>query len=115
MTDITTQDQPLDKRCRETHPERITVGNVTFERNDVVARRYGISERSLNRGDKSGAPFKYFGNIKYRPMPDHDNFVLRSIQQFEPSLKRRARRFKASGGAYHDSPPPALQASQRRG
>jgi len=107
--DDSTQDQPLDKRCRQAHPEHITVGNVTFERNDVVARR------SLNRGDKSGAPFKYFGNIKYRPMPDHDNFVLRGIQQFEPSPKRRARRFKASGGACHDSPPPARQASQRCG
>ena len=95
--DDTTQDLPLDKRCKQAHPERITVGNVAFERNDVVAKRYGISERSLNRGDKSGAPFKYFGNIKYRPMPDHDDFVLRGIQQLE-SPKRRARRFTVSGG-----------------
>jgi hypothetical protein len=81
-------DKPLDSRCRKTHPERIVVGGKTLERNDVVARRYGESERSANRRDRKGAPYIFISNIKYRPQPDYDNFILSGIKQHTP---RRAR------------------------
>jgi hypothetical protein len=85
-------DQPLDKRCRETHPERIVVGNTTFERNDVTAKRYGITERTLNTDDKTGAPYRKFGNIKYRPQPDYDEHVLASIRSQKPKQQPKRRR-----------------------
>jgi hypothetical protein len=83
MHDTTTQ--RLDRRCKHNHPERIVVGGKTLERNDVVAQRYGESERSVNRRDLKGAPYIRIGNIKYRPQPDYDDFVL-----FEGITRRRA-------------------------
>jgi hypothetical protein len=89
--------KPLDRRCREAHPERIEVGGKTLERNDVVAKRYGESERSANRRDRLGAPYIYISNIKYRPQPDYDNFVLSSAIERHPApqagapRRRRAR------------------------
>ena len=80
-----TQEKPLDKRLKQAHPERIKVGSKTFERNDVVAGKYGESERSVNRRDPHGAPYIFFGNIKYRPQPDYDDFILSGIKQHKPS------------------------------
>jgi hypothetical protein len=73
--------QPLDKRCREAHPERIVVGDETFERNDIRAKNLSMSERSLNRGDARGAPWIMLGNVKYRPLRQHDAFILAGIQR----------------------------------
>src|SRR5215831_17833768 len=74
-----------DPRRRELHPERIVVGDKTLERNDVVAKRYGESERSVNRRDSKGAPYIFLSGIKYRPQPDYDNFLLSScIQVHKP-------------------------------
>jgi hypothetical protein len=84
----TTDEQPLDPRRREAHPERITVGGEVFIRNDVLAREQGESERSLNRGDARGAPFRFFGGVKYRPQRLHAEFVMRTIQARKPSSKR---------------------------
>ena len=72
-----TKDQPLDPRRKEAHPERIVVGGLTYERGDITARKYGESVRSQNRRDREGAPYQYFGNIKYRPEPHYDNFIVR--------------------------------------
>ncbi len=88
--DISTQ-EPLDKRCREAHPERIVVGDETFARNDVLAKRYGVSERTLNRGDRDGAPFRFFGGVKYRPEERYDAFVLNGIQTQKPRPPKRSR------------------------
>ena len=89
-----TEQQPLDKRCREMHPERITVGSTVFERNDVTAARFGETERTLNKRHRTGAPFQYFGGIKYRPIPHFDDFIVNGIRQQRPQAqqKRRARR-----------------------
>jgi hypothetical protein len=84
--------QPLDKRRREAHPENIIVGDITYERNDVCARRFGITERSLNAGDKDGAPFQRFGNVKYRPQPAYNLFVASGICSKKPQQKRRRSR-----------------------
>jgi hypothetical protein len=82
-------ERPLDPRRREAHPERITVGGETFIRNDVLAREQGESERSLNRGDARGAPYRFFGGVKYRPERLHAEFVLKSIQSHKPQPQRR--------------------------
>lgn len=87
--DSITHDRPLDPRCREAHPERITIGNETFERNDIRAKNLSISERSLNRGDAQGAPYVILGGVKYRPVERHDAFILSGIQTRKPEQKRR--------------------------
>jgi hypothetical protein len=91
--DSASHNQPLDPRCREAHPERITIANETFERNDIRAQKLCMSERSLNRGDAQGAPYVFLGGVKYRPVERHDAFILGSIQQRKPQPPRaRARR-----------------------
>jgi hypothetical protein len=94
MSDTTTQ-APLDRRCKQAHPERIVVGGKTLERNDIVAQKYGESERSVNRRDRKGAPYIRIGNIKYRPQPDYDAFVLEGIEQHKPEARARRRRYAA--------------------
>jgi hypothetical protein len=49
-------EQRLDPRRRERRPERIEIGGEVLLRNDVQARQLGCSERSVDRGDKDGAP-----------------------------------------------------------
>src|SRR5262245_61220184 len=92
-------DKPLDKRCREAHPERITAGDIVYERQDLTAARYGETERSVNNRDKDGAPFKKFGNIKYRPLPDYDEFIAEGIRRQQPLQAKRHRRSRAAAGA----------------
>jgi hypothetical protein len=74
----------LGNRRKKSRPERIVVGDETFERNDITAKRYGGSERTINRGDRAGAPFRFFNGIKYRPMKRYDAFVLSTIQELKP-------------------------------
>jgi hypothetical protein len=92
--DFTTRDGPLDPRRREAHPEHITIGGETFERNDIRARRLGMSERSVNRGDARGAPYVFLGGVKYRPVERHDQFILSGIQQRKPERPRRRRAWR---------------------
>jgi hypothetical protein len=87
--DATTQVQSLDSRRREAHPERITIANETFERNDIRAKKLCMSERSLNRGDAQGAPYVFLGGVKYRPVERHDAFILASIKQRKPPSPKR--------------------------
>jgi len=87
--DTALEPERLDPRCRETHPEHIIVGGKVLERNDITAKRYGESERSVNRRDRLGAPFIFISNIKYRPVEDYDRFVLSTIQQHKPQASRR--------------------------
>jgi hypothetical protein len=82
-------DQPLDPRRRETHPERMTIGSETFERNDIRAKALHMSERSLNRGDRLGAPYLFIAAVKYRPVERHDAFLLASIQARKPQPPKR--------------------------
>jgi hypothetical protein len=77
---------------KKMRPERIVVGDEVFERNDLTAARYGGSERTINRGDRQGAPYRFFNGVKYRPVKRYEDYVLRGIQQFEPSPKRGRRR-----------------------
>ena len=79
-------------RRKKSRPERILVGDETFERNDVTAKRYGGSERTINRGDRDSAPFRFFNGIKYRPMKRYDAFVLSTIQELKPQSSKHKRR-----------------------
>jgi hypothetical protein len=81
--------QSTDKRCRSVHPERITVGDKVYERNDVVAERLGETERTLNKRDRNGAPRQFFGGVKYRPLPDFDEFITSGIVRQPPLVKRK--------------------------
>jgi hypothetical protein len=82
-------EQRLDPRRREVHPERIIVGDEVFIRNDIQAKQLGESERSLNRGDKDGAPYRFFGGVKYRPEKRYAAFVLNGIQERKPQPQRK--------------------------
>jgi hypothetical protein len=84
----TTTEPRLDPRRRELHPERVTVGDETFVRNDIKAKELGESERSLNRGDKHGAPFLFIGGIKYRPEKRYAAFIMDRIQVRKHMPKR---------------------------
>jgi hypothetical protein len=79
----------LDPRSREAHPEHIVVGDETFIRQDKMAERHGVSERTMQRGDRDGAPYRFFGGVKYRPERRYDQFILDSIQirQSRPSKR----------------------------
>src|ERR1700757_1073945 len=94
-----TTEQRLDPRRRENHPERIEVGDETFLRNDIQAKLLGESERSLNRSDRRGAPFRFFGGVKYRPARAYAEFVMRTIQikSQTPKRKRSLKKVRRSG------------------
>jgi hypothetical protein len=87
-----TEEQRLDPRRREAHPERIAVGDETFIRNDKLAEEYGVSERSIDRGDRDGAPFRFIGGVKYRPKSRYDQFIINSIQEGKPRAPKGKRR-----------------------
>jgi hypothetical protein len=84
-------EQTLDPRRREAHPERIVVGDETFVRNDIQAKELGESERSLNRSDRRGGPYRFFGGVKYRPQRAYAEFILNSIQVRKPEQPERKR------------------------
>ena len=87
-----TPEQRLDPRRRELHPERIEIGGEVLLRNDVQAKQLGCSERSVDRGDKNGAPFLFIGGIKYRPEKRYAAFILNRIQEGKPQAPKRKRR-----------------------
>jgi hypothetical protein len=83
--------QPLDPRCKLSRPERITIGGIEYVRNDVQARELGVCERTINRDDSKGAPFRYFGGCKYRPAQQFAAFIASGIQTHKPPSSRRGR------------------------
>ena len=85
-------EQRLDPRRRELHPERVVIGDETFIRNDVQAKQLGCSERSVDRGDKHGAPFLFIGGIKYRPEKRYAAFIMDRIQERKPEPRSRKTR-----------------------
>jgi hypothetical protein len=96
MSNAANETHPIDKRCREAHPEYIAAGETTWERNDLTAKRYGETERTMNGGDKHGAPYRHFGGIKYRPLPAYDEFIASGIRRRQP-LQPKGRRRPAPG------------------
>ena len=85
-------EQRLDPRRRELHPERISIADEIFVRNDIQAKELGISERSVNRDDRRGAPFVFIGGVKYRPAKRYAAFIMGRIQVRQPPPHKRAHR-----------------------
>ena len=97
MSDLTPFEsgtRPTKDRRRSARPERLWIGGVEFARNDVVAQQQGgITERTINRGDKDGAPYIYIGGVKYRPIEQYHQFLLGRMQvRNQPPAKRRGHR-----------------------
>jgi hypothetical protein len=86
MTDTTTT--ITSRHCRASKPERITVGDETFVRNDVLAKEQGASPRTIDRGDAQGAPYTYVAGVKYRPEKRYHAFQLSRIQVRQPPKRR---------------------------
>lgn len=79
----------VGRRRRAKRPERIALGNDDEAvRNDLVALEEGTSERTLNRGDKEGAPFLMIGGCKYRPINEYRRFRASRIQRKNPPRRR---------------------------
>jgi hypothetical protein len=76
-------------RHRSTRPERITLGDIEYVRNDVIARELDVSERTVNRDDKKGAPYRFFAGCKYRPIEQYAAFIASGIQTRKPTSSRR--------------------------
>lgn len=97
MSDLNTSEsgtRPTKDRRRSARPERIMIGGVEFARNDVLAAEQGgVTERTINRGDKDGAPFIYIGGVKYRPVERYHQYMLGRIQvRNQTPLRRRGHR-----------------------
>jgi len=84
MDTIEPTEPRLDPRRREAHPERIAIGDEVFIRNDIQAKQLGCSERTVNRDDRRGAPYRFFGGVKYRPEKAYAEFILGSIETDKP-------------------------------
>jgi hypothetical protein len=81
----------VGRRGRSSKPERIPMaGGDTAVRNDIVALEVGETERTLNKGDREGAPYVYFGGVKYRPINEFRAF--RSSKIVRQGQQRRRRR-----------------------
>ncbi len=79
-------------RRRTARPERIDLGDEELVRNDIIAREFGATERTLNRGDAKGAPFVYVGGVKYRPINRYREYLTAQIVvRGQPPQRRRRR------------------------
>jgi hypothetical protein len=74
-------------------PERIPLADgEEAVRNDIIAQEQGTSERTMNRQDRDGAPYLYFGNVKYRPINEYRAFLAARIQRKNQTKHRRRAR-----------------------
>lgn len=97
MSDTGSHTTTAAQSWREMRPEHITIAGEEFERNDVTARRYGTTERSVNRGDANGAPYLTLHGVKYRPTKRYDEFIrskvqIRKAKPLAPPVRRRRAR-----------------------
>ena len=77
---------------RSERPERIPLADgEEAVRNDLVAKEQGTSERTVNRDDAKGAPYLYFGGVKYRPIKEYRAFLVGRIQRRGQAPQRRRR------------------------
>ena len=57
------------------------IGDDVWIRQDVLAAEEGVTERTLNRGDRHGDPFVIHGGCKYRPLKGHQEYLAAKIQR----------------------------------
>jgi len=79
------------RRARSAHPERIPLNDDDLVRNDLIAAEVGTSERTVDRGDKDGAPYTYIGGVKYRPINAYRQFLASRIERRNQAPRRRRR------------------------
>jgi hypothetical protein len=82
---------PRPRPGRAERPERVVIGGETFVRNDVLAKEQRVTERTINRGDRRGAPFIYLYGVKYRPEGLYGKFIASGIKTRKPTTARRRR------------------------
>jgi hypothetical protein len=82
------ENSTLDRRCRTTKPERVSIGDDVLVRDDIVAKEKGVTTRTLGRDDAKGAPYTYIGNVKYRPERQYHQFMASRIQVRKPPKRR---------------------------
>ena len=88
MSDMKT----LDARNRDAHPERVEIAGTVFVRDDVMARSVGETTRTAGRRDVHGAPYAFFGGVKYRPELQYGQFLLdRTIKVKGRAAKKHRR------------------------
>jgi len=91
---VTETSTDSNKKCgrlnRSKRPERILLADgEEAVRNDLVAKEQGTSERTVNRDDAKGAPYLYFGGVKYRPIKEYRAFLAGRIQRRGQAPQRR--------------------------
>jgi|SRR5580700_5860592 hypothetical protein len=88
-SDVTIPNRGPGRRQRTTKPERIDIGTDELIRNDVLAAKYGVSERTLNRG---GGPYVLIGGVKYRPHRQSNEHIAASVRRRNQPAATRPRR-----------------------
>jgi hypothetical protein len=89
---MSSSDIKVDTRRREMRPERINIGDDELVRNDLIAREQGTCEKTVDRGDRKGAPYTYVGGVKYRPIKAYRKFLAAQVRIQSPPSERRSRR-----------------------
>jgi hypothetical protein len=91
LTETSTDpDRGRGRPNRSERPERIPLADgEEAVRNDLVAKEHGTSERTVNRDDAKGAPYLYFGGVKYRPIKEYRAFLAGRIQRRGQAPQRR--------------------------
>jgi hypothetical protein len=86
-----TEARARGRHPRSSRPERINLDGDEAVRNDLIAKEQGTSERTVNRGDADGAPFIYFGGVKYKPLKAYREYLSARIQRRnQPPRRQRA-------------------------
>jgi hypothetical protein len=62
---------------------------TTFVRNDVLAREQRVTVRTINNGDRRGAPYLFLYGVKYRPEKLYGEFIASGIKAHKPTPPRR--------------------------
>jgi hypothetical protein len=60
-------------------------------RNDVLAREQRVTERTIDRGDRRGAPYLFVYGVKYRPEKLYGEFIASGIKAHKPVAPKRRR------------------------
>jgi hypothetical protein len=92
MSDVHAVKFGAGRRARETHPERIDLGNDTAVRNDLIAREQGATIRTVDRDDARGAPYILIAGVKYRPINAYRAFLAGKVVVRNQKSARRKRR-----------------------
>ena len=92
MDDLTKSKARRGGRPKSMRPEFIDIGDDKLRRNDLIAKDHGASVRTLDRGDRDGAPYTYVAGVKYRPVKGYQQYLASRIRRRDqPTPRRRGR------------------------